>query len=265
MGDNAGYSLKGNGTDMSKFGPDGEYFATSAITTTYIPNANYMQVIPNSHYWGNLDQLLTYLVYIQVSGNQWYTAWNAEVEQLIIGLENTIKNGYKLKKVSGIVNLEEYFKSIEEMISVIKEVDISPEYPANQFLKDFIERIKGTIGMGYNLTNGLKMERKDVYKRIDGERDYQDKTWVARRTLDGTPDEEKPVAEWINYIEYHLAKAKEKVYHLDTQAALAEIRKVTALGVRTMEIHGAPARLDPAIYGASDPGPSCKGDCDCKK
>jgi hypothetical protein len=60
--------------------------------------------------------------------------------------------------------------------------------------------------------------------------------------MEGTPDEEKPVAEWINYIEYHLSKAKEKVYHLDTQAALAEIRKVTALGVRTMEIHGAPER-----------------------
>jgi hypothetical protein len=87
------------------------------------------------------------------------------------------------------------------------------------------------------------MRRTEVYSRIDGERDYQDKTWVARRTLEGTPDEEKPVAEWINYIEYHLSKAKERVYHLDTQGALAEVRKVAALAVRTMEIHGCPERI----------------------
>ena len=244
VGDNIGNPLIGNGTNMSKFGPNGQYFAASAMTSTFIPNANYMQVIPNSHYWSNLDMLLTYLGYIQISGNQWYTAWSAEVEHLIIGLENTIKNGYKLKKVSGIVNLEPYYRSIEHIISDIKEADInSPDYNANEFLKYLIETIKGTINMGYNLTNGLKMERKDVYKRIDGERDYQDRTWVARRTLDGTPDEEKPVAEWINYIEFHIAKAKDRVYHLDTEGALAEIRKVTALGVRTMEIHGAPERI----------------------
>jgi hypothetical protein len=219
---------------------DNTYFAGSAITSTY--NINYMRVEPNSHFWTNLDQLLTYLGYLQDSGNQFYTAWNAEVERLIIGLENTIKNGYNIKKVSGIVNPQTYFKSVEDMIKVVKAVNFSPDYTANDFLKEFIEEIKNTIDMGYNLTNGLKMERKEVYKLIDGERDYQDETWVARRTADGTPDEEKPVAEWINYIEYHLSKAKEKVYHLDTKAALAEIRKVTALGVRTMEIHGAPER-----------------------
>ena len=254
MGENTGYSLKGNGTDLSKLYPSGGtniYFGASAITTTYVPNANYMQVIPNSHYWSNLDQLLTYLGYIQSSGNPFYTnAWNEEVKQIIIGLENTIKNGYKLKKLNKVqtIFLKErgdvpyLFESVENMIIFVKDVDISGDYPANKFLNDFIATIKNTIKSGYNLTNGLKMERKEVYKRIDGERDYQDKTWVARRTLDGTPDEEKPVAEWINYIEFHIAKAKDKVYHLDTQAALEEIRKVTALGVRTMEIHGCPAR-----------------------
>jgi hypothetical protein len=83
------------------------------------------------------------------------------------------------------------------------------------------------------------MKRKEVYKIIDVERDYQDDMMIHRLIA----DEEKSVAEWINYIEYHLNKAKESVYHLDTQAALAGIRKVTALGVRTMEIHGAPERI----------------------
>ena len=113
------------------------------------------------------------------------------------------------------------------------------------------------------------MERKDVYKLIDAERNYQDTRWIARRTAEGTPDEEKPVAEWINYIEFHLAKAKDRVYHLDTEGALAEIRKVSALGVRTMEIHGAPERIiptdPPKTECCDDDRTECEGDCDCKK
>ena len=262
MGDNIGYSLEGNGMDLSKLGPQGEYFATSAMTNTF--KTNFIQVIPNSHYWSNLDMLLTYLGYIQISGNQWYTAWSVEVEHLIIGLENTIKNGYKLKKVSGIVNPEPYYRSIEHIISDIKKVDISPDFNANEFLKYLIETIKGTINMGYNLTNGLKMERKEVYKRIDGERNYQDEVWGTRRALDNTPDEEKPVAEWINYIEYHLGKAKDKVYHLNTLEATDELRKVAALAVRAMEIHGCPARQGKVDEGTTQTK-CCDGDCDCKK
>ena len=88
------------------------------------------------------------------------------------------------------------------------------------------------------------MERKDVYGCIDGERNYQDEVWGVRRSLDNTPDEDKPVAEWINYIEYHLSKAKDKVYHLNTKEALEELRKVAALAVRAMEIHGCPERQE---------------------
>lgn len=86
------------------------------------------------------------------------------------------------------------------------------------------------------------MERQEVYKRIDGERDYQDATWSPRREEIGILDDEKSVAEWINYMEFHLSKAKNAVYYLDSEEALAEIRKVTALGVKAMEIHGCPER-----------------------
>lgn len=86
------------------------------------------------------------------------------------------------------------------------------------------------------------MKREEIYNRIDGERNYQDEAWGTRRTLDGTPDKDKPVAEWINYIEYHISKAKDKVYHLDTLGATDELRKVAALAVRAMEIHGCPMR-----------------------
>jgi hypothetical protein len=89
------------------------------------------------------------------------------------------------------------------------------------------------------------MERKEVYRKIDVERDYQDLRWGTRRTLDGTPDEEKPVAEWINYMEHHVNEAKKGVYDLDTEEALAQVRKVAALAVRALELHGCPERVIP--------------------
>lgn len=89
------------------------------------------------------------------------------------------------------------------------------------------------------------MERQEVYKRLDTERDYQDLRWTPRREANGTPDEEKPVAEWVNYMEYHLQEAKNAIYNLNTEEALAQVRKVTALGVRAMELHGCPERKIP--------------------
>ena len=144
----------------------------------------------------------------------------------------------ELRKVKDFI----IFDSIEDMIDFVQSEKFT--------LESLSILISNTIKIGFNLTNGLKMERKEVYKCIDGERDYQDKVWGTRRTLDNTPDEEKSVAEWVNYIEYHLGKAKDKVYHLDTQAALEELRKVAALAVRAMEIHGTPER---------------QGNSDCKK
>ena len=87
------------------------------------------------------------------------------------------------------------------------------------------------------------MKRIEVYEILDGERQYQDLRWTEGNRENGIPDEEKSVAEWISYMEYHLNKAKNKVYHLNKEEALAEIRKVTALGVRAMEIHGCPKRI----------------------
>jgi len=105
--------------------------------------------------------------------------------------------------------------------------------------------LNNTLNNGYNLNNGIKMERTEVYKCLDTERDYQDLRWSTRRTADGTPDEEKPPAEWINYIEYHVTAAKNEVYKLDTEEALAHVRKVAALAVRCLELHGCPEREIP--------------------
>lgn len=86
------------------------------------------------------------------------------------------------------------------------------------------------------------MKRSEIYKAIDEERRHQDLKWNDRNTKSEIPDNEKSIAEWIIYMEAHLNKSKEMVYKLDKNAALAELRKVVALGVRAMEIHGCPSR-----------------------
>jgi hypothetical protein len=251
-----------------------------------------LQVIPNSHFWTDLNQIIATIEHHyqrmayeseKHDGDEYTVKYVNEPlnkEYILIGLNNSKKNGYKLKSIFNeyvrILHSEKsVFVSIEHMIEFVE----SKEFILKYDFVDFEEIIKHTLECGLNLTNGLKMNRQEVYKRIDGERDYQDLTWVARRTADGTPDEEKDVAEWINYMEFHLQKAKNAVYYLKTEEALAEVRKVTALGVRTIEIHGCPEREMPEVKNGDDINsvPSwnhtgsitttdcCKDDCNCKK
>jgi hypothetical protein len=196
-----------------------------------LSQANFMQVEPNSHFWTDLNQLITSL-----------DVNPPDKEYLQIGLNNTIKNGYKLLPVKNIdVNAvkSEIFTSIAEMIEYIRSENYND--------KTFYVMLNTTINVGFNLSNGLKLQRNEIYKRINGERDYQDQRWHGC-----VPDEEKGIAEWINYIEFHLEKAKERVYHLNPDEALAELRKVAALAVRAMEIHGCPERIIPKVSTAND-------------
>lgn len=85
-------------------------------------------------------------------------------------------------------------------------------------------------------------DRKEVYKAIDSERDYQDLKWDFNYQLNRIKDKEKSLGEWLNYIEFCLNKAKENNYDLNDEETINNIRKITALGVRAMEIHGAPLR-----------------------
>jgi hypothetical protein len=212
-------------------------------------NANYMHVIPNSHFYSDLNQII--VSFDHQAQREAYESEKHEEdkytvkyvgepftrEYLLIGLNNCIKNGYHLLGIKYPERLRgmNYFASINEMIEYIESEKYDKKY--------FYDTIKTMCSIGLNLTNGKKMERTEIYKRLDGERNYQDERWGTRRTLDGTPDEQKPPAEWINYMEYHISKAKERIYHLDTEGAMAEVRKVAALGVRAMEIHGCPERI----------------------
>jgi len=85
------------------------------------------------------------------------------------------------------------------------------------------------------------MERHEVYGLIEDERYYQDH---ARKDneRETRSDSEKSVADFILYIEHTLNRAKLAIYQLDELEAMANIRKLTALGVAAMETHETPPR-----------------------
>ena len=79
--------------------------------------------------------------------------------------------------------------------------------------------------------------RADVYNAINGERNYQDAKW-------GGPEQDKlrSVGDFLIYMSQYIVRAKRTYTEGNEKAALEEIRKVTALGVVCMEVHGAPER-----------------------
>ena len=88
------------------------------------------------------------------------------------------------------------------------------------------------------------MERKDVYKLIDGERDYQDSKWNADTTDTGGKHETP--TEWIVFMQDYLREAAHILSRNSEQVsyplAMEIIRKVTAMGVAAMEQIDTPAR-----------------------
>jgi hypothetical protein len=86
--------------------------------------------------------------------------------------------------------------------------------------------------------------RKEVFDVVDGEREYQEQGKGAARTDRSTTTE--TVGDGIVIMESYLAKARDaysKAHPEGREEALHQLRKVVALGVKTMEIHGAPARV----------------------
>ncbi len=84
------------------------------------------------------------------------------------------------------------------------------------------------------------MTRKEVYKLIDGERDYQDALLPDRREPKGTPHS---VGDYLTMLRSYMHKADEAwTYNAGDTAALDVIRKIGAIAIHCMEDHGAPER-----------------------
>lgn len=86
------------------------------------------------------------------------------------------------------------------------------------------------------------MDRNDVYKAIDTEREYQAKVWGVE-TPEGNVEIHKPVEAYILYMEEYLAKARTAISHdIGTDTALEMLRKVVGLGVVCFEQNGVKPR-----------------------
>lgn len=83
--------------------------------------------------------------------------------------------------------------------------------------------------------------RERVYEAIDGERDYQDAQKGNAKRHEGQPA--MTPGEFILCMEKCLSDARTAWYAPDGgKACLDHVRKVTAVGVQCMELHGAPHR-----------------------
>lgn len=85
--------------------------------------------------------------------------------------------------------------------------------------------------------------REEVYKIIDGERDYQNSRWNDNTTMSG--GQHSP-AEWLVYMQDYLTQAIHQASRYadpeSREMVLGTIRKITAMGVACMEQNGAPPR-----------------------
>lgn len=76
--------------------------------------------------------------------------------------------------------------------------------------------------------------RNEVYEAIDDEREYQHRKWGERVFIS--------VGEATALLEEYSERARRAYADGDNKAALHMIRKVGAIAVNAMEIHGAPLR-----------------------
>ena len=192
----------------------------------------YSRVVPNSHSFGTLDNIMVMTTMESELVNL------RDVEFLLTGFKNTLDRGLELEKIKEVNGMQgPCFIVIEDIIDYLESEDWTP--------RDFVFRVENTLKNGFDLKSKFIMEKIEVYNRVDGELDYQELRWVVRRDANGTPDESKPPSEWISYMRQHINQANTGVYNLDDEEAMAQIRKVVALGLRALMIHGCPERIIP--------------------
>lgn len=89
------------------------------------------------------------------------------------------------------------------------------------------------------------INRRLVYDVIDDERDYQDNRWPGNNPLSetfGVTDGHTVGGSLLMIEEYCLRARKAWNDSLGDNETLHHLRKIAAIAVRAMEIHGAPRR-----------------------
>ena len=82
------------------------------------------------------------------------------------------------------------------------------------------------------------MDRANVYKLIDEERDYQNNLPPSR-----TDGSHKTVGDYLTMINYYLKRAVDDwASNPGTLKAMDEVRKIAGIAVRCIEEHATPAR-----------------------
>lgn len=90
------------------------------------------------------------------------------------------------------------------------------------------------------------MERNEVYKLIDGERDYQKNLTAVRKWTEEERNPAQSVGDFITLLDVYVHRAQ--VAYADepgNTAALNVVRKIAGIAVMCMEEHGAPERIMP--------------------
>lgn len=94
--------------------------------------------------------------------------------------------------------------------------------------------------------------QKDALDAIAKEREYQDQKYGPKNSLDNS------IGDFLTYMRCYLNQASHDLTAGDRKAALCGLRKIAALGVAAMEVHGVVTRAHedaPEMTMATDCGP----------
>jgi hypothetical protein len=188
----------------------------------------YMQVIPNSHSFGSLKNIL--------NSHEYGHTEDLTEEYLLIGFKNTLERKSELEKIKE-VNGEQgpCFRKISDIIEYIESGDWT--------LKDLIFRIENTLKNGYDLKSIYVMDRHEVISIINDERDYQNAMWGDTKSSGEPGRGERTIDEFALYITGLSNELLDLASHFGgKEEKLHIIRKIAALCVHCGEQHGLPDR-----------------------
>lgn len=150
--------------------------------------------------------------------------------------------------VYGLFN--DHFKQVQVFFNDVKIIDTQVENGDDdldgieELIIQYVESVIGEVANDddamVNDDPNVCNSREDVYRIIDGERDYSDGIWESEDKVDS----EKSVAEWLVYMRYHLDQAFNDVYMMSDECAMSQVRRIAGLAVACMEYNEVSPRLN---------------------